>query len=132
MRDGLTWQQRWEGPDQGLICCWERGRQLRNEQPELAKRAESGELVTLPWKGGTAKLDQDDGKKRNQKKKGSLNYVAMWQGLRNENLNVSREGVISIKCSATGRSVVFSMQTAAPKPAAQPQLMLPDGPLAGR
>jgi hypothetical protein len=30
IRTGLTLQQRWEGPDHGMIFCWEAGRQGRN------------------------------------------------------------------------------------------------------
>ena len=29
IREGLTWNELWKGPDEGLIWCWERGRQYR-------------------------------------------------------------------------------------------------------
>ena len=51
-REGLTWEERWEGVDQGLIVSWERGQDMQRESPELAVRALAGELVVLPWKGG--------------------------------------------------------------------------------
>jgi hypothetical protein len=52
IRDDLTWDERWKGPDQGFIWCWERGRQKRFEEPDLAARAEMGELILLDWRGG--------------------------------------------------------------------------------
>jgi hypothetical protein len=52
-RELLSWDETWAGPDDGLIYCWERGRQMRLAEPDVAKRAEKGELVTLAWKGGT-------------------------------------------------------------------------------
>jgi hypothetical protein len=58
IREGLSWHEMWAGPDDGLIACWERGREKRIEEPELARRAEQGELVTLAWKGGTENIDE--------------------------------------------------------------------------
>jgi hypothetical protein len=55
IREGLSWEELWLGPDRGLIWCWERGRQLRVEEPELAARADERELVILSWKGGVEK-----------------------------------------------------------------------------
>jgi hypothetical protein len=52
IRTGLSWDELWRGPDRGLISCWERGRQRRVTDPELAARADKGELVMLAWKGG--------------------------------------------------------------------------------
>ena len=52
IREGLSWDERWLGLDRGLICCWERGRQKRVETPDLAARADKGELVILAWRGG--------------------------------------------------------------------------------
>lgn len=52
IREGLSWSETWQGPDKGLIFCWERGRQERCERPRLAARADQGELVSLDWKGG--------------------------------------------------------------------------------
>ena len=50
-REGLSWDERWKGKDKGLITCWEVGRELREKEPELASRAEKGELPVLGWKG---------------------------------------------------------------------------------
>jgi hypothetical protein len=54
-REGLSWAERWKGNDKGLITCWEVGRDLRQKDPELARRAENGELPALGWKGGVEK-----------------------------------------------------------------------------
>jgi hypothetical protein len=61
-REGLSWEEQWEGPDKGLISCWELGRERNKREPELAERARNGELPMLGWKGGVEK-------KSNQKKK---------------------------------------------------------------
>lgn len=102
IREGLSWSERWEGPDQGLIWCWERGRQERVERPDDAARADKGELVGLDWKGGVEK------KLEVQKKPGTLKYLATWQGLRGEDLDIDLEGERVIVCTRTGQAVVFS------------------------
>ena len=102
IRSGLTWDELWRGPDGGLIWCWERGRQMRGEAPELAARAEKGDLVPLAWKGGVEK------KLKDPEKLGTLQYLATWQGLRGEDLDVDLEGSRVIVCARTGQAVVFS------------------------
>ena len=101
IREGLSWDERWMGPDKGLIWCWERGRQKRVEEPELAAQADKGELVVLAWKGGV------DKKLKMERKPGTLQYLATWQGLRGEDLELALEDE-SIVCTKTGQTVVFS------------------------
>lgn len=101
IREALTWHQRWEGPDRGLIWCWERGRQKRIEDPQLAARAASGELVFLAWTGGVEK-------KLASEKKGCLQYLATWQGLRGDNMDIDTKAELEIVCAKTGQLVVFS------------------------
>jgi hypothetical protein len=111
VRGHLSWDELWAGPDYGLIYCWERGRQMRLAEPDLAKRAEQDELVTLPWKGGTENIDIDDDgdgkKKKSQKRYGTLKYLAMWQGLRGEDLDIDLAGERVITCAKSKRAVVF-------------------------
>jgi hypothetical protein len=38
IRKNLTWQEAWEGPDKGIIFCWEKGRRERLERPDDAAR----------------------------------------------------------------------------------------------
>jgi hypothetical protein len=102
IRKDLEWDERWKGPDEGLTWAWERGRQKRTEEPDLAEKAENGELLILPWKGG---VEKDT---KNKKKYGSLKYLAMWQGLRNEDLDIDLENDTAIKCAKTGTTVVFT------------------------
>lgn len=102
IREDLTWNQRWQGPDRGLIWCWERGRQYRDEDPARTARAEKGELVMDAWKGGVERRLQVD------RKSGALNYLATWQGMRGEDLDIDLEGETTIVCSRTGQAVVFS------------------------
>jgi hypothetical protein len=89
IREGLSWVELWKGFDRGLIWCWERGRQRKLEEPDLAMRACKGELVPLAWKRGT------------------LQYLATWQGLRGEDLRIDLDVARVITCSKTRKSVVF-------------------------
>src|SRR5690606_29968569 len=82
VRKGLSTHELWLQPDGGLIACWERGRELAQEQPELAELAGSDVLVPLPWKGGLEKVV------KTKRKYGTMRYLAMWQGLRGEDLNI--------------------------------------------
>lgn len=100
-RKDLTWEELWKGSDNGLIACWERGRMRAEDSPELAEYCKSGELPVLAWKGG---ID----KKIKGKKFGSLFYLATWQGLRGEDLNINQHEEISIICSKTQVKVVFT------------------------
>lgn len=100
-REGLTWYQMWKGDDQGLISAWERGRVKSQEDPALSAKATQGELVVLAWKGGVEKAIKG-------KKHGSLLYLAMWQGLRGDDLNVDTEKEIDVKCSRTDVVVTYT------------------------
>ena len=101
-REGLSWKETWLGPDNGLIFCWERGQQERIEKPDLASRADKGELVPLGWKGGVQQ------KLKVKTKPGTLQYLANWQGLRGEDLDLDLAGERTIVCTGTGQAVVFS------------------------
>ncbi len=92
IREGLTWDERWKGADNGLITCWEVGRERAEREPELAEKAKSGELPVLAWKGGVEK-------KLKTKKYGTLNYLAEWQGLRGEDLNLDPSKEVELVCS---------------------------------
>lgn len=102
VRKGLSWDEMWRGPDNGRIFCWERGRQERIERPDDAERAERGELIGLHWKGGVRK------KLKAKEVHGSLLYLATWQGIRGEDLDIDVEGERTIVCSKFGQAVVFS------------------------
>ena len=109
IRSCLSWDQCWRESDHGLILCWEKGREMRKVQPIIAASASRGELIPLPWKGGVVwKLAAP--------KKGSLQYLAMWQGLRNEDLFLSLSGEIQKTCTRTGQVVVFNGDHFVPKP----------------
>lgn len=102
IREGLTMDRLWNGDDKGLIWCWERGRQKRAEQPELAAQAENHELPVLAWKGGVAK------KLEGGTKPGTLKYLATWQGLRGQDLEIALDDEQLIVCRKTGQTVAFS------------------------
>ncbi len=99
---GESYAQRWEGPDQGWICCWLRGIEKAKEDPELAAKAIRGELPVLAWKGGVEKKIKTGGKI------GSFNYIATWQGLRGEDLNIDPTTELELKCARTGVTAMFT------------------------
>ena len=101
-RIGLSWEERWNGEDKGLITCWEVGRELRLKHPELAHRAEAGELPVLGWKGGI------DKKIKKGEKYGSLFYLAQWQGLRGDNLDIDLSRERTLFCTKTGVKVTYT------------------------
>jgi hypothetical protein len=111
IREGLSWEQLWLGPDQGLIWCWERGRQKRTDEPDLAARAERGELPLLAWKGGVEKRRQEG-----KPIAGTWEYLAVWQGLRGEDLHIDRKQKVTLICSATGQVVEFFQPTGSRSP----------------
>ncbi len=102
IRDGLSWNELWNGHDKGLITCWEVGKELSKKEPELAERAKKGELPVLGWKGGV--------KKKTKKKEiyGTLFYLAQWQGLRGDDLDIDLSEESELICSKTGMKVIFT------------------------
>lgn len=97
-----SFDERWGTLDLGLTTSWERGREKSVEEPQLAALAVAGQLPVLPWKGGVEKAIQK------KIKYGALNYLAMWQGLRGEDLNIDVENETALTCTATGMTVVFT------------------------
>lgn len=102
-RKNLSREEIWEGEDRGLIKNYEVGRALAKKEPELAKKAKKGELPVLGYKGGVP-----EGLKKREKI-GALNYVAQWQALREEDLNLCLDEEIILTCTKTGVKVTFTM-----------------------
>ncbi len=94
----LSYKERWKEEDQGLITCWEIGRKLHYSNPKIAARAKKGELPPLGWKGGARKKKTIEG---------SFYYLAKWQGLRRENLDINMTKKIELICSKTGHKTTF-------------------------
>lgn len=97
------YEDRLEGPDKGLVNAWLAGISKRRESPELAARARNGELPILPYRGGVEKAI----KARN--KIGSLHYVAMWLGLRGEDLSLDMNAEPTLVCLRTGVAITYTM-----------------------
>ena len=74
---------------------------MRESENCLVKKVECDELPVLGWKGGVS----DKSKKSKGQKYGSLNYLAQWQGLKGEDLNISLVEEVIIKCSKTEKEV---------------------------
>jgi hypothetical protein len=102
IRIGPNFEERWGTTDLGLLTSWERGREKRVENPDVSAQAIAGRLVVLPWKGGVEKALQK------QTKFGVFNYLAMWQGLRGEDLNIDPSTEMTLTCTVTGMTVVFT------------------------
>lgn len=102
-RKNLSWEETWRGEDKGLIKNYEVGRALALNEPELAEKAKRGELPVLGYKGGVEK------KLKRKEKIGALNYVAIWQALRGEDLNIDIEKEMVLTCTKTHMTVTFTM-----------------------
>jgi len=68
----------------------------------LASQAIDGQLVVLPWKGGIER----ELKNKKTKKFGTLLYLAMWQGLRGEDLDIDLNEEPALTCSKTNMTVI--------------------------
>ncbi len=101
-RKGLSWNERWKAEDRGVITAWEVGRELREKGSPLAAMAERGELPVLPWKGGVAQRTQKG------RKYGTLWYLAEWQGLRGDHLDIDLDEEVELICSKTGMTVIYT------------------------
>lgn len=102
VRDGASFNDRWKGEDAGLITCWESGRQKRESNPSLMKHVENGELPVLEWKGGVKK------KLKGDIKYGTLYYLAQWQGLRGEDLDIDSSEEKELTCAKTKQKVIYT------------------------
>lgn len=98
----LSWEERWKGPDRGLVATWEAGLRISKEDPFLADRARQGQLVILSWKGGVEKATKKG------RKYGSLSYLAMWHGLRGEPLDIALDEEVTLVCSRTNMTVTYT------------------------
>lgn len=101
-RLNLDWRSVWQGADSGLIKSWEIGRKLATQKPELAESSKANELPPLNWKGGVNK------QLKKREKFGSLHYLAQWQGLRGEDLDIDMDTEVALTCSKTGMVVTFT------------------------
>ncbi|MPR01175.1 hypothetical protein F0169_03240 [Pseudomonas sp. MAFF 212408] len=102
LRTGLSHEEMWSSSDHGLITCWEVGRKRAEEKPELAAGCKNGELPVLGWKGGVGR------QLLKLEKFGSLKYLAQWQGLRGEDLDVDLKTERTLVCTKTKMTVTFT------------------------
>ena len=98
----VSWEDRWEGLDRGLICSWARGLEKARETPSLREQALRGELPPLAWKGGADKAIKQG------KRMGSLHYLAMYQGLRGEPLDIDPDAGAMLTCTRFKTIVTFT------------------------
>lgn len=98
----LDYEIRINGPDQGIINAWEVGRERAKREPELVEMALNGELPDLGLKGGVT------GNPKKKTQYGCLWYLAQWQGLRGDNLDIHIDKEVDLVCSRTGVKVTFT------------------------
>lgn len=99
--DMSRYEDRIDGYDKGLINAWQVGRGLAVRDPDIAAKSKNGELPVLHVKGGVEKRIKGD-------KIGSLWYLAMWQGLRGEDLDIDMSQEVEMVCSRTGVKVLYT------------------------
>ena len=102
IRKGLSWEERWKRDDGGLIACWESGREKAIKDDMSAQAIKRGELIILPWQGG---IDEPI----KGRKYGTYQYLAMWQGIRGESLDINTSFPVYITCSRTNMQVIFNL-----------------------
>jgi hypothetical protein len=102
LRTDLDHLELWSASDKGLIKCWEVGRKRAEAEPELAAQCQNGELPVLGWKGGVSR------QLLKLEKFGSLKYLAQWQGLRGEDLNIDLTAEKELTCTKTTMIVTFT------------------------
>jgi hypothetical protein len=102
IRGDLSWEARWGSPERALVTAWEVGRLSAARRPELAAEARSGALIPLPWRGG--------GERRTKQgtRFGCLEYLAMWHGLRGEDLMLRTDEEVTLTCARTGTVATFT------------------------
>lgn len=96
-----SFEDRWEQRDGGLLTSWQRGIEKGKSEPELRDAVIRGELPVLAWKGGGKLI-------KGGRRIGSLHYLAMWQGLRGDDLHVDDSGGAQLTCALTGMVVTFT------------------------
>lgn len=113
---GLAFEDRFGTPEATLTSAWLRGLEVRAEEAAaalrgerskatgLAERAGAGELPVLPWKGGVPKAI-----KSRAPRIGATHYLAMWQGLRGEDLDIDLSATPTLTCTRFGVTVSFTM-----------------------
>lgn len=76
------------------------------EWPDLADAAISNELVPLPWTDGLQIAI------KSKRKYGTMRYLAMWQGLRGEDLVINTASERQLRCQRFGVTVTFTANPA--------------------
>lgn len=95
-----TYAERWEGPDGGLIAAWRQGLLMRDHRPDWVQAVLRHELPELPWRGGGSEVIKG-------KRPGTWLYLAMWQGLRGEALDVDTSQPLEMQCTRTQVRTLF-------------------------
>lgn len=98
---------RTNGVDRGLISAYLAGIDIASKTPAPPEVAAAlrDELPTLPFKGGVEKTTIV------KRKVGALQYLAMWHGLRGDDLVIDTNSEPQRTCSRTGTTVTYTLDT---------------------
>jgi len=105
IRDNPSFEERWKEYDKGLITAWEVGREKAINNPSLIESIKKNELPPLGWDGGHKKH-----LKSIKFKYGVLHYLAQWQGVRGDDLDIDseRDEGKEMICSKTNMKTIFT------------------------
>ena len=95
------------GPDKGLVSAYLAGVEMASKTPPPPEVAAAmrNELPVLPFKGGVEKTTKA------MQKIGALQYLAMWHGLRGDDLALDTESEPQRTCTRTGITVTYTLNT---------------------
>ena len=96
-----AFEGRWTGAGRALISCWQEGRELAIRYEPLRSLARAGHLPVLPWRGGVVHPAP-------RRQYGTYFYLAMLQGLREQDLDIDLMAEVDLVCAGTGVTVTFT------------------------
>ncbi len=105
IRENLSYDERENQEDNGLISAWEVGRNQAKKDEEFASKVINGALPVSVFKGGfKKKLDTI------YFKYATFKYLAQLQGLKGIDLDIDtdRDDGLELVCSETGMKSIFS------------------------
>ncbi len=105
IRENLSYDERENQEDNGLMSAWEVGRNQAQKDEELVLRVINGALPVSVFKGGfKKKLDTITFKYA------TFKYLAQLQGLKGVDLDIDtdRDDGLELVCSETGMKSIFS------------------------
>jgi len=113
IRKSLSYEDRWNSTEKGLITAWEAGRKLRTAKShkELVDFLKKGALPKLEFRGGHKMPPyKNDEPPKYKFKYGHYNYLAQMQGMLGQDLNINIQDSEEqeLVCKLSGKKTVFT------------------------